>query len=333
MQDASFVVKKPGMMTIVQDLGRWGHQFMGVPVSDPMDQFSLRIGNVMLGNDQNDAALEIVSSGLDITVNAEQCVVLAGADLNMRIDGLASPPWTVNYIPPGGRIKVEGPPSAGIRSYLCFSGGVEVPLVMGSRSTYTKASLGGYKGRPLRSGDVVSLCDPPPLWRRGAGFVCPEDLRPTLYNGEPLYTMDGPQIDAFTRSGIDTFYGETFTVSSEIDRMGYRLSGPEIERRKRPDIISDGIAHGAVQVPGHGRPIVMMSDRQTTGGYTKIAVVSTWSAARLAQRMPGDEVRFQRVTEEDAVSYLLRFEHDLWLLDDMRAAYRSRPRYYANPQY
>ncbi|MDR3355059.1 MAG: biotin-dependent carboxyltransferase family protein [Synergistaceae bacterium] len=324
----SFVVERPGMMTIVQDLGRWGRQFMGIPVSDPMDQFSLRIGNVVLGNDQNAAALEIVSSGLDITVNVEQCVVLAGADLNMRINGLASPPWTVNYIPRGGRITIDGPPKDGIRSYLCFSGGIGVPPVMGSRSTYVKASLGGYKGRALKAGDVVSLCDPAPLWRRGVGFACPADMRPTQCNDEPLYTMDGPQIDAFTQSGIDTFYGETFTVTRDTDRMGCRLDGPEIGRRKPPDIISDGIAQGAVQVPGRGRPIVMMSDRQTTGGYTKIAVVSTWSIARLAQRIPGDEVRFQRVGEEEAVSYLLRFERDLWRLDNMRAAYRSKPHYY-----
>jgi biotin-dependent carboxylase-like uncharacterized protein len=323
----SFVVEKPGMMTIVQDLGRWGRQSMGVPVSDPMDQFSLRIGNVMLGNDQNSAALEIALFGLDITVNAEQCVVLAGADLNMSINGMSSPAWTVNYISPGSRITVDGPSGGGIRSYLCFGGGIDVPLVMGSRSTYVKAALGGYEGRMLRSGDVVRLCGQGPLWRRGIGFVCPRDLRPEPNGDEPLYAMDGPQIDAFTQSGIDTFYHETFTVTNETDRMGCRLDGPEIERRKRPDIVSDGIALGAVQVPGSGRPIVMLSDRQTTGGYTKIAVVSAWSTARLAQRMPGDRVRFQRVTEAEAVSYLLKFERDLFRLDDMRASYRSRPYY------
>jgi biotin-dependent carboxylase-like uncharacterized protein len=197
---------------------------------------------------------------------------------------------------------------------------------MGSRSTYTKAALGGYRGRALKSGDVVGLGAPRQLWRRGIGLTCPPELRPARAPDEPISAMDGPQIDAFTKEGIDTFYGETFTVSNDIDRMGYRLDGPEIGRCKSPDIVSDGIAHGAVQVPGHGRPIVMMSDRQTTGGYTKIAVVSTWSAAALAQRLPGDAVRFARVTEEEAASRLESFERDLETLDGIRASYRSRPR-------
>ena len=136
--------------------------------------------------------------------------------------------------------------------------------------------------------------------------------------------MDGPQVDAFTDEGLKTFYNETYTITTDADRMGYRMDGPEIARAKPADIVSDGIVFGAVQVPGHGRPIVMMSDRQTTGGYTKIAVVSTWSAARLAQKLPNETVRFQRVTEHEATGYLERFENDLRVLDQMRATYRSR---------
>lgn len=321
-----FTVERPGIMTLVQDLGRWGYQSRGVTVSSPMDQFSLRMGNVMLGNGQNDAALEITLSGLDIVIGGEQCAVLAGADLSMRINGMAAPAWTVHHLPRGSRVTIGGMTGDGCRSYLCFSGGIDVPLVMGSRSTYTKAALGGYRGRALKSGDVVGLGAPRPLWRRGIGLTCPPELRPARAPDEPISAMDGPQIDAFTKGGIDTFYGETFTVSNDIDRMGYRLDGPEIGRCKSPDIVSDGIAHGAVQVPGHGRPIVMMSDRQTTGGYTKIAVVSTWSAAALAQRLPGDAVRFARVTEEEAASRLESFERDLETLDGIRASYRSRPR-------
>ncbi|MDR1916195.1 MAG: biotin-dependent carboxyltransferase family protein [Synergistaceae bacterium] len=322
----SFVVEKPGALTLVQDLGRWGHQFRGVTVSGPMDPFSLRMGNIMLGNGQNDAALEITLFGLDIIVNEERCVVLAGADLNMRINGAPAQSWTAYYVPPGSRITIGGLSGDGCRSYLCFSGGIDVPLVMGSRSTYVRASLGGYNGRALKSGDVVNLNAPKPLWRLGDGLVCPPELRPMRPRDELICAMDGPQIDAFTQEGINTFYGETFTVSNEIDRMGYRLDGPEIELCKSPDIVSDGIALGAVQVPGHGRPIVMMSDRQTTGGYAKIAVVCTWSAAKLAQRLPGDPVRFRRVSEDEAVSYLFEFERSLETLDRMRATYRSRRR-------
>lgn len=320
----SFVVDKPGMFTIVQDLGRWGHQFRGVTVSGPMDPFSLRMGNVMLGNDQNDAALEVAMFGLEITMRSECCVVFVGADLGMRIDGVPAASWTVHYVYPGAKIALTGLTGDGYRGYLCFSGGVDVPLVMGSRSTFTRAKLGGYQGRTLQAGDTVQLRPPRPLWRLSAGFVCPPELRPNRFKGEPLYTMDGPQLDAFTEKGIETFYSATYTITNDIDRMGYRLDGPEIERAKPADIVSDGIVWGSVQVQGQGLPIVMMSDRQTTGGYTKIAVVSAWSTAQLAQRLPNEEVRFQRVAEKEATALLARFEGELGVLDAMRATYRSR---------
>jgi allophanate hydrolase subunit 2 len=195
---------------------------------------------------------------------------------------------------------------------------------MGSRSTFVRAGIGGYHGRALRKGDIVELGEARPLSRLAEGFVCPPDIRP-LYDREGLvFAMAGPQIDAFTESGVETFFNGTFTVTSEIDRMGYRLDGPEIKHKNGADTVSDGITPGAVQVPGDGKPIVMMSDCQTTGGYVKIAVLSSWSAASLARRMPGDQVRFKRVTEEEAVRYLKKFEGDLRRLDEMRATYRSR---------
>ena len=320
----AFVVEKPGVFTIVQDLGRWGHQFRGVTVSGPMDPFSLRMGNVMLGNDENDAALEISLFGLEIVFRHACAVVLAGADLNMKIDGAPAAAWTVHYVGPGGRLSVGSMAGDGCRSYLCVSGGVDVPLVMGSRSTFTRAKLGGYHGRALKAGDVVGVREPRPLWMRAVGFVCPPELRPTQHNDGPYDAMDGPQIDAFTEKGIATFFGEPYTITNEIDRMGYRLDGPVIEHKAGADIVSDGIAHGSVQVPGQGLPIVLMSDRQTTGGYTKIAVVSSWSVARLAQRLPGDTVRFRRVTEEEATARLAQYEQELRRLDELRATYRSR---------
>lgn len=320
----SFTVDKPGMFTTVQDLGRWGHQHRGVTVSGPMDSFSLRMGNVMLGNDENDAALEVTLFGLEITMRSARCIALTGADLSMKIDGVSAAAWAVHYVAPGARIALTALTGDGCRGYLCFSGGIDVPLVMGSRSTFTRAKLGGYKGRVLKAGDAVKLREPRSLWRMSAGFVCPQELRVSRFRDEPLYTTDGPQIDAFTDEGVKTFYHETYTVTTDADRMGYRMDGPEIKRAKPADIVSDGIVFGAVQVPGHGRPIVMMADRQTTGGYTKIAVVSAWSAARLSQKLPNETVRFQRVTEKEATGYLERFEDDLRTLDAMRATYRSR---------
>jgi len=215
----------------------------------------------------------------------------------------------------------------GCRAYLCVSGGVDVPLVMGSRSTHVRSRIGGYKGRALQKGDIVETGDPKPLWRRSEGFVCPEELRPALFGGEPLEATDGPQADAFTDTGIETFYGNAYTVGADSDRMGYRLEGPVIEHSGSADIISDGIANGAVQVPGDGKPIVMLADRQTTGGYTKIAVLSSWSSAQMAQSLPGNSVRFRRVNENEAAAKLADFENSLRLLDEARATYRGR-RYY-----
>ena len=320
----SFTVEKAGVLTLVQDLGRWGHQFRGMPVSGPMDQFSLRMGNALLGNDENDAALEVTLFGLSIVFQKERCVVLSGADLKMNIDGSSAQPWTVHYVKQGSRLAVTGVGSLGCRAYLCISGGVDVPLVMGSRSTFTKGKIGGYKGRALAAGDVVELGEPNPLWRKSAGLVCPAELRPLRGKDEPIYATDGPQADAFTDEGIKTFYGSDYTLTENIDRMGYRLDGPVIEHKDSADIVSDGIVHGSVQVPGDGKPIVLMADRQTTGGYTKIAVVSTWSAAQLAQRLPGDSARFVRVTEKEAAELLVRYEADLRKLHEARATYRTR---------
>jgi biotin-dependent carboxylase-like uncharacterized protein len=289
-----------------------------------MDQFSLRMGNVMVGNDENDAALEITLFGLQIVFQEERYAVLTGAEMVMHIDGVPAAPWTVHYIKAGCRLAILGLPPApggGFRSYLCISGGIDVPLVMGSRSTFTRGKIGGCKGRNLAAGDTINLFDPKPRSLKADGFVCPPELRPMKNPDEPIYALEGPQIDAFTQAGIDTFYSQPYTVTNEIDRTGYRLEGPKIEHKTVADIVSDGIAQGSVQVPGEGKPIVLMADRPTTGGYTKIAVVSTWSVARLAQKMPGETVRFQRVTEKEAVDYLIQFEKDLRRLEELCRAY------------
>jgi biotin-dependent carboxylase-like uncharacterized protein len=289
-----------------------------------MDRFSFRLGNVMLGNHENDAAFEITLQGPDLLFQDERCVVLTGADLGMMVDGAQAEAWTVHRVRQGGRVSIGGNVAGGSRAYLCLSGGVDVPLVMGSRSTYSRAGIGGYNGRALKEGDIVGLGEPRPLWRRSEGLVCPLELRPAGRSNEAILVIDGPQIDAFTGRGIAVFLGEPFTITGEIDRMGYRLDGPAIEHKNGPDIVSDGIVHGSVQVPGDGKPIVTMSDCHTIGGYANIAVVISWSAASLARMMPGDTVRFKRVTEKEAVGYLEKFEEAMRGIGEIRAAYRSR---------
>jgi biotin-dependent carboxylase-like uncharacterized protein len=323
----SFTVARAGLFTIVQDLGRWGYLSRGVTVSDPMDRFSLLIGNAMLGNDRNDAALEIAFLGPEIVFRDERCVVLVGADLGMSVDGEPAAAWTVRRVVPGSRLTVGGAAAAGCRAYLCVSGGIDVPVLMRSRSTYARAGLGGYEGRALRRSDVVGLGEPRPLWRFSEGFSCPPELRPCHSASDWIDALDGPQVDAFTENGVGAFYGGKYIVAGESDRMGYRLDGPLVEHRGgsgAANIISDAVVHGAVQVPADGRPIVMMSDCQTIGGYAKIAVLTAWSAAALAQRAPGAEIRFRNVDEAEAVGRLKKFELDLERVIELRASYRSR---------
>ena len=317
------LVHKPGMLTTVQDLGRWGHQSRGVSVSGAMDPFSLRLGNVLLGNDPGAAALELTVMGPELEVQEEGALLLAGADLKMHLDGSPAEPWRIYRVSPGCRITFKGLGSGGCRGNLCLAGGVEVPPVLGSRSTHVRARLGGFQGRALAEGDRIVSGTPDPLWARGEGLSCPEDLRPRWDLQAPLEVLEGPQMEAFTPQGLETFFGNEYTISSEADRMGYRFEGPAVEHAAGADIVSDAIPLGAIQVPGHGQPIAMLADRQTTGGYTKIGVLSSWSVAQLAQRLPGQKVRFRRTPLEEALGTLRDFEDRIVRAAALRATWRS----------
>lgn len=293
-------------------------------MSGAMDRPSLRLGNRALGNSDGAAAIEATLTGLVVRFTTDRCVCLTGADLGMKIDGAPADAWQVHLVRSGSTLSLTSLADGNCRGYLCVSGGIDVPIVMGSRSTYVRAKLGGHFGRALQAGDVLALSEPDPIWRLSAGLTIPQELRPGRSFDGRLFAADGPEIDAFTQEGIRTFYSASYRVTSETDRMGCRLDGPEIERSSPADIISDAIPYGSVQVPGHGRPIILLADRQTTGGYTKIAVLTEWSAARASQLMPGSEVRFERVDDRFAISQLESIERDIEAMDKTRATYRSR---------
>ncbi len=264
----SILVEHPGMLTTVQDLGRWGYQAVGMPVAGAMDPLSLRIGNLLLGNPENAAALECTLLGPTLRIEEEKILLaLTGADLGMKINGKRVSPWQVLETYRGDRISFDGPQGKGCRGYLCFSGGIEVPLVMESRSTYLRGKLGGFSGRALQKGDALVPGKPGLLWESCAGLECPEKLRPQEPPKNLFRVILGPQEEKFTSRGIETLFSSEYTVSNAADRMGFRLEGPKVEHAEGADIVSDGIPPGAIQVPGHGEPIVMMADRQTTGGY------------------------------------------------------------------
>ncbi len=319
------IVENGGLLSTVQDLGRWGYQGKGMPVAGAMDRQSLRMGNILAGNDEGAAALEITVLGPKAIVEGQGLVAVTGADLGFSVNGATAPTWEALPVSSGDVLTFSGPKGKGCRAYLCLSGGIDVPPVMGSRSTYLRAGLGGFEGRALKKGDSLQTGEAL-LVEAGSGFSCPETLRPSRNGEAPLGVLLGPQEKAFSAAGIETFLGSAYVISNEADRMGYRLEGPEIEHASEADIISDAIPLGSIQVPGGGRPICMLADGQTTGGYTKIAVLVSTDIGALAQRLPGQTVRFVSLSFDEAIALVREERKKVDALLDLRSAYRSRPR-------
>jgi len=293
-------VIEPGLLTTVQDLGRWGYERLGVPVAGAMDRFALQVANYLVGNPPGAAGLEITLTGPRLRVTGNCLIAVCGADLGLRVWKSDMPTWMAIYVRRGWEIGFAGRRS-GCRAYLAVAGGIAVPLVMGSRATYLRGGFGGYQGRALRAGDRLPLGEPAYSLLNQAGQQFPEAARPCYNESPTLEVILGPQDDCFTQDGIDAFLSSEYHIGAMSDRMGYRLEGPIIAHKAMADIVSDGIALGAVQVPASRQPIVMMTDRQTTGGYTKIATVVSADIPLLAQCVPGkSRVRFQATTVEAA---------------------------------
>jgi antagonist of KipI len=287
-----------GMLTTLQDLGRYGYQRYGVPVSGALDLFALRTGNRLVGNADEAAGLEITLIGPRLRFLSPTVIAMTGADLDPRLDDHNVPMWQSVAVNEGATLTF-GDVRDGVRAYLAIAGGFNVPPVLGSRSTYTRSNLGGIEGRPVKAGDRLPVVSAPAI-EGGRSRRLPRRLVPTYGHRHALRVVLGPQDDAFSEEGVRAFLSSTYQVSEQSDRIGYRLKGPTIAHKAGPDIISDGIPFGAVQVPADGQPIVLLADRGTTGGYTKIATVISADLPRLAQAMPTDEVTFGRVSLEDA---------------------------------
>ena len=301
----------PGPQTTVQDLGRFGQLRYGIPPSGPVDGFAFVLANRLVGNPDGAAGLECTLVGPRFEVSASCAVAVTGADMPVTVNGREAPGWTTLVLRPGDAVKL-GPARSGVRSYVAFSGGLDVPPVMGSRSTYLRGRLGGLEGRALRKEDRLRVVTAPPArpWRV-ARRALPD------YTGEPtVRVVLGPQADRFTKKGLDALLGSAYAMLPQSDRMGARLSGERITHARGHDIFSDGIALGSIQVPGDGQPIVLLVDRQSTGGYTKVATVCSFDVGRVGQVRPGQSLRFRAVTVHEA-HRLLR-EHDAVLEAGLR---------------
>jgi allophanate hydrolase len=296
---ASLKILSPGAHTTVQDLGRFGYQDIGVPPSGALDPLALRLANSLVGNSEHSAALEILHHGPTLEVAAESVrVALAGVGASLEILGAEArlvPPWRSVTLQRGETIRVAASRDSAC-CYLAVAGGFDLPACLGSRATYARAHLGGFEGRRLAGGDELSLVlDAAPE----GGELClapPPNLGPAA----EVRVVLGPQLDDFTEEAIETFLGADFTVSVNSDRMGMRLDGPRLAHRDGFNIISDGVVTGAVQVPGSGQPILLLADRQTTGGYPKIATVISADLPALGRCKPGSRLRFRSVEVAEA---------------------------------
>ncbi|HPD96911.1 MAG TPA: biotin-dependent carboxyltransferase family protein [Synergistales bacterium] len=316
-------IESPGLLTTVQDRGRWGYQAFGMPVSGVMDIYSLMAGNAVVCNEPGAAALEITLLGPSVRFGSSRMFCVTGGDLAPRLNGRDIPSWEGVVAREGDLLSFHGA-IQGARAWLCISGGIDTPPVMGSRSTCLRAGIGGHQGRKLVAGDVIPLGRPDRLWYRGEGFSIPVHFRNKAEDCPAIRVIQGPQEEMISAAGLEAFYGSVFRVSPESDRMGYRLEGKRVEHAGGADIISDAIPLGAVQVPGHGSPIIMLADRQTTGGYPKIAVTIGADIPILAQISPGDPLSFRKADMAEAETALRSMSEHLYHVRDMAADWRSR---------
>jgi antagonist of KipI len=303
--DNSFRVVQPGPMTLVQDRGRYGFQQLGVSVGGAVDIDSLDLGNRLVGNEQSVAALEILLGGLEIKFARRTIFALTGADANATLDGV---PLAVNisYIAHAESHLALGMVSEGLRAYLAIDGGVSTPEILNSRSTHIASKIGGVDGRPLAVDDVVNIGESNSS--NASGLVLP-DYDPQSSSSDPQNLMVrvvlGPQDDEFSEAGIQEFLSATYTVTDQSNRQGLRLDGPEIESKSgRYDIVSDAVVNGSIQVPGDAKPIILLADRQTTGGYAKIATVATVDLPKLGQASPGTSISFSAISVEESQQLL-----------------------------
>jgi antagonist of KipI len=293
------VVHRPGLFTTIQDLGRYGYQRYGVSVSGAMDRTALRIGNRLVGNPDEEAALEVTLQGPELEFTAGTVIAITGADLSPTIDGATIPMWTAVMIGSGGMLRF-GSRRQGSRSYVCVEGGLDVPLVLGSRSTDVRAGIGGHRGRRIAKEDRIFFRQAPRHAPPRAGRSLAADAWPRYRAAPALRVILGPQAERFPRTAVEVLLTGSYAVSGESNRMGFRLDGTPIRVRRPDDLISDAVAAGAIQVPADQRPILLMADCQTTGGYPKIATVITVDMAQAGQLAPGDLVRFTTIGVKEA---------------------------------
>ena len=287
-------IDRPGLFTTVQDHGRKHFLHMGVPPSGVMDQYAADMANILVGNDQGAALLELTVAGPAFQVSEAMDMALTGADMEIRINGERQPAWESIALAPGDQVEI-GSISRGCRSYLALGGGIDLPRVMDSFATHVGGKTGGFKGRALKAGDQISI-KPAPLL--SAPRKLPMEYIPDLSAPKVLRAIPGPQDDFFEK---DILFNGSYTVTQKSDRMGYRLEGPPLPilEGKPQSIVSEALVPGSIQVPPDGQPIILFGE-QTVGGYAKIATVISLDLPVVAQALPGETLTFKKISLDRA---------------------------------
>jgi len=297
----SLRVEKPGLLSSFQDQGRWGYQHLGVSVTGAMDQLAHRLANLLVGNEKDCATLEMTLMGPTIYFESACCICLTGADMDARCDDRRVVPYRPFIVRPGQTLRL-GSARNGARTYMAVFGGFDLPWVLGSQSTYLRGKLGGYEGRALTKGDRINLATPLVANQHQLNALEEALWNQSIYLPSPISQFTGrkslvriirsQQWSEFTSDSCAALLTQPWKISVDSERMGYRLEGPTLTMLKPKQMISEGTAFGTIQVPASGQPIILMADRQTTGGYPKIATVASVDLPILAQKKPADIIRF-----------------------------------------
>jgi antagonist of KipI len=326
-------VLHPGLLTTIQDLGRYGSQKYGVIVSGAMDSYSLRVANLLVGNDEGEGALEITLFGTTLYFEKDLLIAITGGDLLATIDGKKAPMWRPILMRKGSVLKFKSA-IKGCRAYLAFAGGIVIPKVMGSKSTYLRAEIGGFQGRALRKEDTFECGEMnelnhslvQQLEKMNGHFTWAVNYSAliNLKSSQTIRVLKGTEFNRFDKNSQQMLFNEPYTITTQADRMGYRLEGPVLSLAEPFELLSESVTYGTIQVPPNGQPIILMADRQTTGGYPKISQIISADLPSLAQLQPTSTIQFKEVTHEQAEMELLKKEQ---VIDEIKMAIQFKRLY------
>lgn len=324
-----------GFLTSIQDLGRYGYQKYGVVVSGAMDSYSMKLANIIVGNDENEAVLEITMIGPVLNLEKGNLISITGADISPTIDGQKVPMGKAVYINEDCVLKF-GKCVSGCRAYLSVAGGFDVSTIMGSKSTYLRAKLGGMNGRDLKKDDVININEKSELSLNIIKKI-KEISKKETFNASKWHiknyieenskaivirVFEDRQTSYLTKDSLLDFFNSSFVIDNKSDRMGYRLNGPKIELKEKIEMISGEVSFGTIQLPPDGNPIILLADRATAGGYPKIAHVAAYDLHKLVQLKPSNNIRFEKITLKEAEKlymqrekYIEELKKSIWLVN------------------